>query len=114
MNELNVNQTIGLQRPRQEVLNEINRVESERQTILMKDYLTTADRQRLTQIRDEILPALWERRRHEQDAFYNNRPYDAPVLEEDNATASHVVDFNRDNRRGPRLPSGRSRKNNAA
>jgi hypothetical protein len=103
-----------ISRRKNEILEEINRVESERQKLLMKDYLTVEERRRLAQIRDEILPVLWDRRRHEQDSFYDTHPYDMAVLEEDNATASAVVDFNRDNRRGPRLPSGRSRKNNAA
>jgi hypothetical protein len=112
MSDLKMN--IEATKKRNEVLEEINRVEGERQSILLKDYLSVEDRRRLAQIRDEVLPLLWDKRRHEQDSFYDNHPYDMSVLEEDNASASSVVDFNRDNRRGPRLPSGRGRKKDAA
>jgi hypothetical protein len=105
---------IESQGKKNQILEEINRIENERQALLMKDYLNPEERRRLAQIRDEILPVLWDRRRHEQDSFYDSHPYDMAVLEEDNATASSVVDFNRDNRRGPRLPSGRGRKKDAA
>ncbi len=77
------------------VLDQINSLEAERTELLLKDYLTRAERARLSEIRDE-LTVLWEKRRHEMDGYYQNRDYTVPASSEDET-------FFRDNRRGPRL-----------
>ncbi len=77
------------------ILEQINKLEAERAELLFKDYLAPSERVRLAEIREE-LPVLWEKRRHEMDAYYLNRDYTIPASSEDET-------FFRDNRRGPRL-----------
>ncbi len=78
------------------ILREIGQLEAERTELLLKDYLSRAERQRLAEIRDE-LPVLWEKRRHEKDPYYMHRDYTISAEQEEDET------FFRDNRRGPRL-----------